>query len=404
MKKIFYLNTLIVALFAAMFVGCVSDGDETIALEYGSPKKVIVGRWILTDGSTTTLDGLKFTKNSVWEFFGDGTFEISGDDVTHRWELVGNSNDYDYSGGILLDGDRYDIISLSGDDDNHGRWILGKPDDNGGYKNQWELWKGDSGNDNNTDVPDDENHGGKGKLVKTIKVSIYDTSEVIQSVSFYYDNSNCVTSVMFTGNGEPIIGPEPEVDNGYIRLYYDMQETGDGRRLTLSCSGTGISGMEHYTPGYAMLNDKGFIEYDCLDVTAAELNTGDYDPVIYYYDSEGQTLSMGITGAHDYRKDFVWKNGDIQNGYGGNNEKYTYYSDYTNKANINLNKMFTQTYDEDIFALALCGYIGKKDTHLLKEVRGNGGLDYSLRYEFDKDGYPKTIIDTHYVYRIEYTK
>ena len=103
-----------------VLMGCNSDGDETISLEYGNVKKMIVGQWVVVGDNTSGTP-------RVLTFTDDGYYTDSSDGGTrkHPWRLEGSTNDDSpYYGGIYLDGKHYGIDSL-GD----GHWIL--TDDNG---------------------------------------------------------------------------------------------------------------------------------------------------------------------------------------------------------------------------------------------------------------------------------
>ena len=108
------LAAVIMSLFA--LTGCNSDGDETISLEYGSVKKMIVGQWVVTGGSASG------GSSRVLTFTDDGYYTDSSDGGTkrHPWRLSGSSSDDEpYYGGIYLDGQYYDITSMS-----DGNWVL----------------------------------------------------------------------------------------------------------------------------------------------------------------------------------------------------------------------------------------------------------------------------------------
>lgn len=133
-----------------------------------------------------------------------------------------------------------------------------------------------------------------------------------------------------------------------------------------------------------------------LDIVVCELNTMGYvvkeevlfDPetYTYEYDEIGQTLSMVYDYNERTRENYDWVDGCILNGNDGR-EHYTYTS-VLNNTGININKLFTQTYSEDIWQLALLGYIGKSDRNLIE------GMDYrnaSYEYIFDDTGYIVSI-------------
>lgn len=161
MKRKYNTITMLFALLAMLcLAGCNSDGDETIALEYGSPKKMIVGQWKLGE-IYRYVNGTRSPGTSYgnWRpgvlliFYSDGYYTDSSDGgrTRHRWTL---GNDYregePYYGGITLDDEDFGIDYLGpehwvlipggggyDDDDHHeGHWILGwdkdDDDDDGG--------------------------------------------------------------------------------------------------------------------------------------------------------------------------------------------------------------------------------------------------------------------------------
>ncbi|MDY6248666.1 MAG: hypothetical protein SPL55_04445 [Prevotella sp.] len=113
-KYIINLNILAALLvFAFSFTSCLSDGDETVSLEFANVKKMIVGEWVLESNSGTPR---------VLIFTDDGYYTDSSDGGTkkHPWRLASDySEGQPYYGGIYLDGVYYDIVSW-GD----GHWRL----------------------------------------------------------------------------------------------------------------------------------------------------------------------------------------------------------------------------------------------------------------------------------------
>ena len=80
-------------------------------------------------------------------------------------------------------------------------------------------------------------------------------------------------------------------------------------------------------------------------------------------------------------------------------EDYTYLS-IENKANIDLSKLLMfETFSEDIYCLALCGYKGKSNTNLLKGINSD---ELEFEYVYDEDGYVTQIKDGVYTFVISY--
>ncbi|MBR6445610.1 MAG: hypothetical protein IKS94_04160 [Prevotella sp.] len=148
MKKYFvYFSVLSVLLvFGQALTSCISDGDETISLEFANAKKMIVGRWKLSafdkDGSKQSPKKFPFSNWKVVDteltFYDDGTYYDSSDGgkKPHRWRLGpdGDNDSKPYYGDIYLEDYEFDINSLG-----PGRWILGFDDDDNDGKPTWIL-------------------------------------------------------------------------------------------------------------------------------------------------------------------------------------------------------------------------------------------------------------------------
>ena len=155
MKKMKFISVLLSMLCAVMFTSCLSDGDETVPLEYGNPKKIIIGTWRITKYNGPSSGGhFGWRQGTVLVFLSDGTFTSSSGNGKYKWFLDTYKEGNPYSGGITLDGIVYTIISLGGNDGgNGGHWIIGIPKSNGsGYDEYWELEKDPSAS--STNVPD----------------------------------------------------------------------------------------------------------------------------------------------------------------------------------------------------------------------------------------------------------
>ncbi len=159
-RNIFILKLIAVLLSAFTFTSCIDDGDETVSLEYGQVRKMIVGRWKINKIQRGDEDDWMGFRIRDWEpgttliFFDDGTYKDSsdkGDGRLHRWHL--KDRDYDdepYYGGIVLDDDGFDFDSFG-----PGRWILRWPS---GYDDDDDGWRIelDKESDDPEDVPDPE--------------------------------------------------------------------------------------------------------------------------------------------------------------------------------------------------------------------------------------------------------
>lgn len=135
------LVAIIMSIFSLM--GCNSDGNETISLEYGNAKKMVVGQWIIGDitrsGNYSSDFVFRDWSPGTWlVFFDDGTYSDSSDGgkTPHQWVLTGTSDDSTpYYGGIELEGKEFGIGNLGPDS-----WILRYPKGAGdGDIPGWEL-------------------------------------------------------------------------------------------------------------------------------------------------------------------------------------------------------------------------------------------------------------------------
>jgi len=388
-RSVALLLLLLAPLFALQ--DCNSNGDETISLEYGLVRKLIVGEWIVYgtfDSDGDYVEGGKWDDGTILTFFDDGTYTDSSDGGTrkHTWRLDGSDDDGPYYGGIYLDGTHYDFDSLG---DGHWR-LVGR----GGEVIGLGRDGGSSGSGKQDDGDKPADSGGKGKLVS--KIQVYKNSSLGQTIVFYYDSKNRVTSADYSGDEEYICGPW-----GY-RVFYNVK----GKTLTLSACESGKSkpviGVDGEGYGKAELNAMGLVTMSYLDATEDEIAANDYCRDYYVHNTKGEILEYyGIDedGDEYFRHEYEWNNGCListtGNPGGAGNEHNTYTS-VENKANINLNRMFNdQTFNEDLFGLALCGYITVKDRYL---------LDNGIEWTFDKQGYAIGAEYGRYTFKITYTK
>lgn len=340
------------ALAALLMVACNPDGDETIALEYGKPEKMVVGTW--GEGKYYRVDdeGYKEEVNNPdhWlteplVFNEDGTY-ITGDGKTYNWSFVTDSDGSPYTDEVKLNGYYYDIISM-GD----GRWILSR--EINGYTYYWEFGKTSS-----PEKEDNDEEGGgsieglgdisdknpykpvAGKLVSKITlervfskdntknkfvylfkydkrsriieytVQTYNTitNIIVNSVkyNFIYDNSNvylyCDGKILNKGT----IG-----SNGYLATLYDGNSSKKVGSFTYTADSKGI-----------------------YKVTYIESGSSNWSPTYYSYDSTAP-------GNNKQWRDM------ISNGMG---DKFTYGGEVPNLANsVDFNGLFYTSYQWEWF-------------------------------------------------------
>ncbi len=364
MKKKIQLSAMPILLFVvvAMLQACVSDGDETIVLEFGNVKEMIVGKWKVKDSG------------EILTFTNDGYYTDTSDGGTskHTWRLDSDYRNGDpYYGGIYLDGTRYDIESLG-----NGYWQL--VDDHS--KRKLVLIRDDKeSNDSGSGSGSKPDSGGKGKLVSQIKC--YENGIYQGSIIFYYDKNNRVVSVDY-GEGVEVCGPAG------FHVFYNIS----GSTMTLSSCPSGkssnvVPGVDYGDGmGKGTLNSMGLLTEEYFENNESEIASGKYSIIRYEHNSKGQCTALT---HHEYpgvsywdECTYTWENDcivHVTGDPGGAHYDNFYYTNIENKANIDLNYLYCdQMYSEDVFGLALCGYISTKQKYLVKDV------DWTL----DKDNYP----------------
>lgn len=387
MKKTLYIFSLLTALLAMMTLsGCNSDGDETISLEYGNPKKMIVGKWKL--GSIyryvngTPQQGLSYGKwqiGTVLVFFDDGTYTDSSDNGKgkHRWRLKGDSSESEpYYGGISLDNDDYDIGSFG-----KGHWVLIPRGDNSGGSgyddgdddndNRWHL--GWDKNDDNDDENDD-NNGGKdpdqqpttpeiNTLIK--KIIKKNSNGYNQTWEFAYDNNRRVT----------------KMKTDYFTFSYTYQ----GDQINVSGYGSGIT---------ASLNNAGYI----ISAIAKQSNM----KTTYTYDSNG-FLKKAHNSYFDFEvqyKDGILKSVVQKDNFGTNN--YTYEGSINkNNANLDLNcfiisPMFENGVVDNMLLFAPFDLFGKRSETLIMTEWTNQNIGVNHLW-YERDNNDRIVKITYYI-------
>lgn len=216
----------------------------------------------------------------------------------------------------------------------------------------------------------------KEKLVQQIDVYDISNNSKVYTINLSYDSDGRIVKVKCTGNW------------GMFRNTVAFYETTE---KALKLSGytfdpvTGDALMPKTEAVTCLLNDMGYIieEKAAGDYTKSGIN-------YYEYDDSGQTLSYSwVYDNYSESNTYEWVDGNIHiSSYGSSitDRKYVYTS-IVNKANINLNKLFTQTFGEDVSYFALFGYLGNKDRCLIEKVD-----DELLMYTFNDEGCVSEII------------
>lgn len=340
--------SMMLCLLVASFVssGCNDDGDETISLEFGNIRSMILGRWY-SGGVCWTFYDTYYTRSDM------GTRQLT-------WHLGDSYNQsHPYFGNIYLSGSTYDIISMGG-----GFWVI--RDTKGG---EIEFTRDENGGMGN-DTPVVPVESGSSNMVK--RIEIQQNNNTLFSVDFEYDNKQLVSKAIFTGNRINTWPCSPEGST----FYYTASN--GGLKVTY------VEGGRSWDVASAKLDSQNHI---------TELYDGYGSPTYYYtHNSKGQCTQWSYHDNRPYT--YTWIDDCIKaiSGNPGGTSHGTNHSTTENKANLNLNWMLDdQIFDEDEFGLTLCGYISAKEKYL-KEGKW---MLYS-------NGCPKSIMYGKYTYYIYY--
>lgn len=365
--KFLLFGTLLSMLFmTCAFQSCNESGDETISLEYGYVKKMIIGVWVIEGGTR------------VLTFTDDGYYTDSSDGERYRWRLGDDYKENEpYYGGIYLNSILYNILSFGG-----GKWVLVNT------KTNQTLVLTKNGGDGNGEGSDISGGGGNGRLVSKIDISSKSGTRAgsSQSIVFYYDDNNRVTSADYIGE-EIVIGPVGG------RVHFNISNG----TMKLSFSKAGSSSIIETLPSMGKVNNMGLLESEYFESSQQEINSGKYATIYYEHNNKGQITKMSYV-SQGYKKDYIYSwTSDCLTSFTGSPGGAGYappkYSNNENKSNIDVNLLiFDQLFDEDIFGLALCGYVTVKSKNLIEG------------WKVDNSGYPLSYEDGEYIYRISYTR
>lgn len=358
MKKYFvYLSVLSVLLvFGQALTSCISDGDETISLEFASAKKMIVGRWKLSafdkDGSKQSPKKFPFSNWKVVDteltFYDDGTYYDTSDGgkKPHRWRLGpdGDNESKPYYGDIYLDDYEFDINSLG-----PGRWILGFDDDDNDGKPTWILSFDKDDSEIVEPEPEPEPETEERYLVSSIKRAVkspYSNSyNRTSNYWFQYDDRGRVVFIKSEGEEKSILGTSS--------FSYDDEKN----EIIVNDRGSYLYGMR------AKLSDGKIVQITYPNSGGA---------VDFVYDKDDHLISVGS-------QKITWSKGNLVSISSYNNDSYAYNDYENNNANLDLNYfIFKANYaeryyilDEDPYFFGPFALYGKKSTNFVIPLRGS---------------------------------
>lgn len=120
-----HINLFFVILFVmTSLTSCLSDGDETIALENGKARELITRtNWRIKEWRGNPPSGLGWKIDDIFKFENNGTFtKWPSDEKNHNWHWIVNSKDSDTPIGISIDS-----YEFSWDTWGPGLWVLFYP-------------------------------------------------------------------------------------------------------------------------------------------------------------------------------------------------------------------------------------------------------------------------------------
>ena len=234
---------------------------------------------------------------------------------------------------------------------------------------------------------DDESIKAVNSGAKVSSIEVYKNNKLLQIIKFYYIG-NRIASADYSASS-PICGP------GRYRIFYNVS----GSTMTISGSPYGQSSPIDNNPGKGILNSMGLLEEETFENSEYVIKNGKYCVKKYVHNVKGQVTEYQFYGSPTDNRPSVctykWDNDCIAQttgNPGGNGNYSPKYTSIENQANINLNwMMYDQMFSEDIYGLALCGYISVKDRYLVE-----------ADWTFDKNGCATKAVSGGYTYVISY--
>jgi hypothetical protein len=338
---------MILCLIATSFVssGCNKDGNETISLEFGNIRTMIIGRWYTSGGV-------------YWDFYDSYYTRSDMGDRHLRWYIDDSYNgERPYYGYIYLDNSPYGIVSMGGDS-----WTVG--DSQGGTIDFTRDGNGTA--TENSGSGGSSSSSGSSNLVKRIEKRL--NNSIVVSVDFEYDSRQLVSKATYTGKFGEVWPCSPEGTTYYY--------TATSGALKITATRTGTSGEV----ATARLDSQNHI---------TELNFYPDETKYFTHNSKGQCTQYRYGSGSPIT--YTWENDCIKKVSGASGRSNHSHSTTVNQANLNLNWMVDdQMFDEDQVGLALCGYVSAKEKYL-----------YDLHWKLE-NGRPVSVIYGNYTYNIYY--
>ncbi len=212
--------------------------------------------------------------------------------------------------------------------------------------------------------------------------------KLVRRMDFYEEGEHKTMSMYFEYDAQGRV--VKTINKGYYyRNFFENAEVlynVNGKTLTVKSSPVNrLTKSEVGESAVCELNEMGYVEEaTCMD---AEGFTQDFSLV---YDENGYPLTYDDAGSWGIYAEYSWVDGNLDKANikeGNRNTVYEYiYTAYENKANLDFNRMFVQSFGEWNLQMDFLGYFGKKDKKLLRGVD-----NVTFEYTFDEDGYVTKI-------------
>jgi hypothetical protein len=344
MKSRIWMLPLLMLMSLSILTGCNKDGDETIALEMGNARKMIVGPWKIrvmepSDNKDFVYDRWKPGTRLV--FYDDGSYTDDSDGKRHLWKLPNGDDDRH----IRLDNWDFEY-ELSG-----RLWVLHYPSE----KPKWiiKMEKDDDDSDNNQPPVKEEYEYRVSKIVS------HSNPTALVTYRFSYDSKGRIIKYEMPSNTYTY-----QYENGYVYLCDASGHTLKTCRLnsdgyissdeTTSASNVFFAGLYEYKNGY-------------LSTIRADYGTYLYN---FSVNNPGE-MSFSVTAGHEFF--------------------FYHISSNKNDSNIDLNPFVSYFWEYDRLRLSLplkpFDFYGKRYNIIAGE--NNHGADFyydSYQVERNSDG------------------
>lgn len=223
---------------------------------------------------------------------------------------------------------------------------------------------------------------------QSLKSGFKSSQKLVRRMDFYEEGEQKTMSMYFTYDEQGRVIKTENIGYYYRNFFENavVLYNVSGNTLTVKSSPVNSSmKSEAGESAICELNEMGYVEEaTCMD---ADGFTQDFSLV---YDDNGYPLAYDDAGSWGIYAEYSWVDGNLVKANikeGNNNTVREYiYTAYENKANLDFNRMFVQTFGEWNLQMDFLGYFGKKDKNLLGRV-GNETFEYN----FDEDGYVTKI-------------